>query len=335
MATTSCPYITSANIGIDGGGFKLYNIQWQYTPLGVQTVLVQYKKQVDATWINVSTNEKIDIGGNLTTGDLEILASAEQNTLYEVRLVNQCGSLEYIQQFLFSYNIFSNSFLLDNALYNICGNDPVQLYSYEAFDTGVQMYTDVQLTTELSGYLFICLASGGSIYNLDSGTGVIGSETVYACRNSIAFKALLDNNTGTVCSQNQQTIYGDTSIQVGMFLFEDAAMSVALTGFDYAVFIGSEIIYNVNNATGEVTGINGTSCTAYNNLYYYSKVLSDIPNETPAKLYTVGSFGKGAIMYTDYGMTTALTGYNYISLNGVTRTISSTTGEVGCLATEC
>ena len=59
MATTSCPYITSANIGIDGGGFKLYNIQWQYTPLGVQTVLVQYKKQVDATWINVAQMKRL------------------------------------------------------------------------------------------------------------------------------------------------------------------------------------------------------------------------------------------------------------------------------------
>ena len=335
MASSSCPYITGANIGIKGLGFVLYKVQWQYTPLGEQSILVQYRKQGDVTWINVSTNQKVDAAGNLSHGSLIILSSAEQDTTYEVRFVNQCGSLEYIQTFLYSVNLFSDNYLLDSVLYNICGNDPVTAYSNQAFGVGATMYEDAQLSTELTGYNYIGLASGGTLYNINSGTGVVGSATAYSCRDSFKLKAMYGNNTGTICNSTIQTVYADGSVEVGIFVFTDAAMSIPLTGNDYIVFVGDLIIYTLNNATGEVTGTSGSSCTGYSNYYNYSKVISDIPDATPTKLFTPGSFGKGAIMYTDVAMTAALTTYNYISLNGVIRTINSTTGEVGCLAEEC
>ena len=118
--TVSCPYITGANIAVSGAGFSLYSIKWQYEPLGEQSVLVQYRVQGDVTWINVSTSLKVDAFGNILTGSLTILNSAVQNETYEVRLVNQCGSLEYIQVYTKSETLYSNSYLIDNVIYNIC-----------------------------------------------------------------------------------------------------------------------------------------------------------------------------------------------------------------------
>lgn len=334
MASVSCPYITSANIAVSGAGFSLYGIQWQYQPLGEQSVLVQYRVQGDVTWINVSTSLKVDIFGNILVGSLEILNPAVQNETYEIRFANQCGSLEYIQTFTYSVNIFSDMFLLSYAVYNICGEDPTVLYSFEPFGAGVILYEDIQLSTPVTGYAFVSSVSTGEIYSLDSGTGEVGADTTYNCRGTITINCKISNNAATICSDTIVSVYSSEAPAIGTDLFTDIALSIPLTGFDYLVLIGDETIYTLNSATGEITGTSGV-CTAYGNFYLYSIVKEDLSGATLTQLYTSGSFGKGAIMYTDYAMTTALIGYNYISLDGSIRDISSTTGVVGCLSTNC
>lgn len=335
MATISCPYITSANIATQGNGFALFGIKWQYVPLGEQSVLVQYRVEGDVTWINVSTSLKVDANGNILVGSLTILNPAVQNTTYEIRLVNQCGSIEYIQKFTYSVNIFSDMFLLENVLYNICGINPTVLYSFEPFDTGVVMYEDIELTTPVTGYLYISNVSTGEIFALNSGTGEVGVDTTYNCNGTITISAKVDTNSTTICASNIISVYSDEVPVVGSVLYLDIALSIPLTGYDYLVLAGDITIYTLNNVTGEITGISGSDCTASGDFYLYSKVKSDIGGATLTQLFTSGSFGKGAIMYTDYGMTTVLTGYNYISLNGSIRDINSTTGVVGCLSTNC
>lgn len=335
MASVSCPYIVSANIAVSGLGFSLYGLKWQYTPLGEQSVLVQYRVQGDVTWINVSTNLKVDAAGNITVGSLAILATAVQNTAYEVRFVNQCGSLEYIQVFRYSVNIFSDMYLLDSGVYNICGTDPIVLYSYEPFDTGVTMYSDIELTTPATGSLYISSVSTGEIFGINSGTGVVGADTTYNCRGTITIQGKASNNAGTICGSSISTFYSNEVPVIGSTLYTDTALSVPLTGFDYLVLIGDSIIYTLNNATGEILTDSGSDCTAFGDFYLYSIVKDDIGDAALTQLFTSGSFGKGAVMYTDYAMTTELTGYNYIALNGTIRDISSTTGVVGCLSTNC
>lgn len=330
----SCPYIVKANIAIDGLGFTLYGVTWQYTPLGEQAILVQYRVQGDITWINVSTSLKVDAGGNISVGSLNILNSAVQGETYEIRFVNQCGSLEYIQTFTFSTSIYSDYYLVDNAIYNICGNDPLVLYSKVPFGNGVEMFSDIGMTTPITGYSFISSTSEDTIYNINSGTGIVGAVTSYGCRNSISLKGKLSNVLGSVCGSSITNIYSEESPKIGIFVFTDEALSEPVLGFDYVVFVGNETIFGLDNSTGEIIAESGT-CTAFGNSYLYSIVKQDLPNATETQLFTVGGFGKGAVMFTDYAMTTPLTGYNYISLNGSIRDISSTTGLVGCLSTNC
>jgi hypothetical protein len=55
------------------------------------------------------------------------------------------------------------------------------LYSNAVFGPGVTLYTDPGLTTPVTGYNFITLGTGGSIFNIDSSTGLVGSATGNSC----------------------------------------------------------------------------------------------------------------------------------------------------------
>ena len=64
---------------------------------------------------------------------------------------------------------------------NACPIDPTPLYwpSGVTWGTGVTMYTDAALTTPLTGMTFIQLS--GEVFNINSGTGVVGSSTGIFC----------------------------------------------------------------------------------------------------------------------------------------------------------
>ena len=334
--TSLCPYITYANISIQGSGFALYKVKWSQPPLSNQLVSVQYKKNIDATWQLATTNLRVDITGNLVDNSFIILDVAELGVKYDVRLVNQCGSIEYIQSFTYPSQIFANSYLIDSALYNICGKDPVTLFSGEPFGTGITMYEDVGLTTPLTGFLFIDY-NGNKIFNIDSGTGVVGAITAYSCV-LYSFKALLGNNANTVCAATPISVYTNSEVPtIGDILYTDAALSEIVEGFDFVVLDNSPVKYNIDSVTGEILSLQGTSCDGYAAYYQVSKITSDIGTQTPVVLYSSTPFGKGAEMKTNDNLSTAVTGFNYIKqVNGnVIRDISTTTGVVGCTSSEC
>lgn len=330
-----CSQVTNLFLGINEGNIALYKISWNLPPIGSQVICVQYKVSGDPTWINASTNLSVDIYGNISGSVFNIITSPISGTTYDIQAFNQCGSLSFQTTFTFQPQIYSNAYLIDNAIYNICGNDPVILYSSSLFGVGTVMYEDIELTTVLSGYTFITSVDAGFIYGLNAGTGEVGAATVYSCRQQTSNSVILGNNAGTICSGTITTVYSNGAAIVGGVLYTDLALSVPVTGFDYVLFLQDNVIYNLNNVTGVIGADTGSNCNANGNLYIYSIVASDLINATENKLYTPGSFGKGAIMSTDYALTTPLTGYNYISLNGEIRTINSTTGEVGCLAVNC
>jgi hypothetical protein len=331
-----CPHISNANISVQGSGFSLYKVSWSQLPLATQLVSVQYKKSIDATWLLATTNLQVDVNGNLVSSSFVILETAELGVQYDVRLVNQCGSIEYIQSFTYQSQIFANNCLIDNALYNICGNDPVTLFSGEPFASGVTMYEDVGLTTPLTGFLFIDY-NGNSIFNINSGTGVVGSTTAYSCV-LYSFQVLLGNNAGTVCAATPITVYSNTTTPtIGDILYTDAALSEVVEGFDFVVLGDSLIKYNIDAVTGEILSLQGSSCNGYAAYYQVSKITSDIGTQTAIVLYSSTPFGKGAEMKTDDALSSAVTGFNYIKqVNGnVIRDISTTTGVVGCTSNEC
>lgn len=338
MASSACIYdISFADLSIKGAGFALYKVTWANIPLGTQTVLVQYRVQGDVTWINVSTNLQIDASGNLIGGELIILTPAVAGEYYEVRLVNQCGSLEYIQTFYYQSGVNSGYYLLDNGIYNICGNDPVPLFSNIPFAIGAIMYTDPGLTTVKTGFSLIANPENGIIYALNSGTGVVGASTGFGCNDTYTTLGKLANSTGATCSAVITYLYSDEIPVVSTILYTDVALTIAATGFDYVLFINDGVIYNLNNVTGAITAVNVAVCSASANLYQYAPVLNDVGLAAPTQLYTPGSFGRGAIMYTDSAMTTELTGQNFIAeqFSSIIYSIDDTTGLVGCIAVEC
>jgi hypothetical protein len=336
MASSTCIYyVASANISVDGLGFTLYKLTWVTTPPATQSVLVQYRKQGDVTWINVSTNLQVDIYGNITS-PLTILTPAEAATYYEIRFVNQCGSLEYIQTFFYSAQLNAGTYLVDFGLYNICGNDSITLFSDIPFDVGAIMYTDTGLTDLAAGHLYIA-NNDGIIYAIDPVTAVVGADTGYSCNDSFETLCRLAASAGASCSATIVPLYSDEVPTIGTILYTDKALSIAATGSAYVNVINQGIIYNVNSGTGAITSIDGTSCTSNGGLYQYAPVFNDVFSADGLQLFTPGSFGRGAIMYTDYAMTTELTGQNFIAENesDIIYSISSTTGEVGCIAVEC
>lgn len=336
MASTSCIYyVASAVISKSGSGFSLYSITWANVPPSTQTVLVQYRVQGDVTWINVSTNLQVDLFGNISS-PLTILASAAAETYYEVRFANQCGSLEYIQTFFYSSQLNAGTYLVDYGIYNICGNDPITLFSDIPFAIGAVMYTDPGLTDLATGNLYIA-NNNGIIYAINSVTAVVGAATGYTCNNSFETLCRLAASAGASCSAAIVSLYSDEVPTIGTILYTDQALSIPATGSAYVNVINQAVIYNVNSGTGAITSIDGTSCTANGALYQYAPVFGDVYGADALQLFTPGSFGRGAIMYTDYAMTTELTGQNFIAENesGIIYSISSTTGEVGCIAVEC
>lgn len=338
MASTSCIYyVASADISNKGAGFSLYKIVWANTPVSAQSVLVQYREQGDVTWINVSTNLQVDVFGNIEEGELVLLTPALTGIYYEIRFVNQCGSLEYIQTFLYSNKLNAGSYLLDNGIYNICGNEPVTLFSDIPFGVGAKMYIDQGLTIVQTGYNFIASQGTGIIYAMNFATGIVGSDSTYGCNGTITILAKLAASGAGTCSASISTLYSDEFPAIGAILYTDVALSVPLTGSTFGLIINQNLIYTIDTLTGELLTITGTTCTANGYLYQYAPVLNDVLSSGGLQLFTPGSFGKGSIMYTDYAMTTELIGQNFISENNSSPiyTISSTTGEVGCIAVEC
>jgi hypothetical protein len=75
---------------------------------------------------------------------------------------------------------YSGTYKRSNSEGTICAAGTETLYSAQAFDEGVTMYTDSNLTTPATGYLYIADVNG-VIYNMNSVTGLVGAATGNAC----------------------------------------------------------------------------------------------------------------------------------------------------------
>jgi hypothetical protein len=64
---------------------------------------------------------------------------------------------------------------------DVCSQIDQTVYTSGTFTTGDTVYTDISLTSPLVGYNYISENLSGTIWNIDSGTGVIGSSTFTTC----------------------------------------------------------------------------------------------------------------------------------------------------------
>lgn len=256
----TCPDISDISIGMAGSNIGVYGLTWAIVPSASQTVTVKYKLTSSTTWI-IATNALVILpNGNISgTTPFQILNPAQGQT-YDIALVNNCGGAGFQKQITTPAELlYSTNCLLDNNIYNICGESPVTLYSSEPFGSGVTMYTNIGLTTPVTGYTFIT-SSGFNIFQLNTSTGVVGVDTGTACSNGTAGSYVLGNNTGTICAGTPQTLYTNGAFVVGGTLYLDSALTTPVTGYSYVMNGATNVIYNLNSLTGAIGVSTGLTC---------------------------------------------------------------------------
>ncbi len=335
----TCPDISDSSLAMVGANtIGLYGVTWAVLPLATQTVTVRYKLSSSSTYLVATNSLQILANGNLAGTTPFTIPGVVAGSTYDVQVINSCGGVGFVKQITVPTGaVYSGSFLFDTIIYNICGDSPVTLYSSSPFAPGVIMYTNAGLTTPLTGYNYIA-DSTGAIYTIDSATGEVLVSTGSSCDNGTSGLYLLGNNTGTICdSAVLYILYTNGAFAVGGTLYNDSGLTSPVTGYSYVVNTANNQIYNLNTLTGEIGSITGLSCSVYGGVFVLSNSPS-IPCDDPTTpLYSSAAFGVGVTMYSDTGLTTPVTGFQYIldATSGGVYTINPVSGVVGALSGNC
>ena len=261
-APGTCPDVTGVNLSsINQTTIGFFGVTWANTPSANQSVTVRYRVTGTTTWLVANNNVSIFPNGNINGTTPFQISGLVMGTTYDVWVQNNCGGNGFVSQVTTPGNtVISGSFLLDNILYAICGDAPTTLYSNMAFGTGVTMFTDIGLTTRVTGFIFIASVSTGQIFNIDTSTGVVGSNTGSNCASGISGSYILGNDSSTICSGDQVTLYTNGSFAPGVTLFLDSSLTTPVTGNAFVVQVSTNGIFNLNTSTGEVGSSTGSSC---------------------------------------------------------------------------
>lgn len=260
-APATCPDVANTNLSMVGANIGVYGLTWTVTPVASQTVTVKYRVSGTSVW-TIATNALLILpNGNISGTSPFLITGLTQGTTYDVNISNNCGGAGFTkQQTTPTGSVYSGTFLLDAIIYTICGASPTTLYSNQPFAIGVQMFTDIGLTTPVMGFNYIT-TSGQNIFVINSGTGVVTTDTGSACTSGTAGSYLLGNSTATICASGSVTRYTNGAFAVGKVIYTDSALTSPQTGFSFVVF--GSVIYTMNSTTGAVTGTTGLSCINY------------------------------------------------------------------------
>ena len=258
----TCPDVASISLSPTGTSIGLYGITWASTTNASQTVSVKYRVTGTQSW-TISTNSLIILpNGNISGNTPYAISPTTAGTTYDVQVINNCGGLGFIGQITMpTGTVYTGSYLYDTVIYNVCGDTPHTLYSSAPFATGVVLYTNIGLTTPLTGYTYVAAVSTGLIYNINSSTGVIGTSTGSSCTSGTSGTYQLGNSTGTICSSGTVTLYTNGAFSVGGTLYNDSGLTSPVTGYSYVVNTSSNHIYNLNSTTGIIGADAGITCT--------------------------------------------------------------------------
>ena len=259
---STCPDISNTNISIVGGNIAVYGVSWATSVVASQTVTVRYRVSGTITW-TIATNALLLLpNGNISGSSPYYITGVTAGTSYDIWIQNNCGGGGFTKSITTpTGSVYSGNYLLDNIIYNICGDSTTLLYSRSPFAIGVQMFTDVGLTVPLTGYGYITIA-GSNIFTINSSTGFVLSDTGTSCANGTAGTYILGNDSSTICGNSPVTLYTNGAFSVGQILYADSALTTPQTGYSFVVF-SSGTIYTVNSGTGAVTGTSGLSCNNY------------------------------------------------------------------------
>lgn len=258
----TCPDVANNNANIVGSNIGIYGVTWASTPVATQTVTVRYRVSGTVTWV-ISTNALLIFpNGNISGTSPYQITGLAQGTMYDIWIQNNCGGNGFISQITTpTGTVFTRNYLLANQIYNVCAASPTTLYSNQPLGAGVTMYTNVGLTTPVTGFLFITNATGGEIFGLNTSTGLVGADTGLACNSGVAGTYILGNSTGSICGGTTITLYTNGAFGVGGILYVDSALTIPQTGSSFVVNNGTGVIYNLNSSTGAIGASTGLTCS--------------------------------------------------------------------------
>jgi hypothetical protein len=147
--------------------------------------------------------------------------------------------------------------LLGNDSGVICNTIQLTRYLNGTTLIGAVLYVDAALSTPQTGYSYVVDLTDGSIYTLNSSTGVIGYLGLKCGVYGASFG--LGNTELAACGAGNTTLYSDEYYGVGVTMYTDAGLTTPVTGYSFlrdATGIG----YNLDSTTGIITSLTGNSC---------------------------------------------------------------------------
>lgn len=336
-ASTTCPDISGVGIGVAANSAIISGITWAALPSAVQTLSVLYRRTGAAAWITSTNALQVYPNGNLVGNSTYGIPNLSPGANYQILVKNTCGGDGYVQQVLIpTASVYQDSYLVNNIIYNLCAGSSVTLYSSLPFGAGTVMYTDMGLTTLATGYLFIAQANSGNIFQMNSGTAAVTTDTGTSCTNGTATNSLVGNNTATICATAISNRYTNGAFAVGKTLYTDSSLTTPVTGYAYVVNGLDGHVYNLNTVTGVIGADTAISCNSYilsvKLRYIGMGAICVRPTENVyiSSLYT--TLQSGIILYSDAGLTTPKTGVIEAvrtSAGSYVFSVNFTSGEVG------
>lgn len=326
---STCPEVANTSFSTVGYDIAFYGLTWATAPVATQTVTLKYKLSSSSVWIVASNAIGVLANGNLSGSTPYTISGLTHGSTYDVWVINNCGGVGFTKQVTIPTSaVYSGSYLLDVSIYNVCGDSPTTLYSSSPFAPGITMYSDVGLTTPVTGYNYIA-DSTGEIYAIDSSTGVVGADTSSNCSTGTSGTYYLYNSTVGICDQAPSTLYTLGAFAVGGYLYTDVSLTTPITGYSYVVDAATNKIYNLNSSTGQIGSDTGLTCSVYSGTFRLGNTELAVCAASTGTLYSGTPFGYGSQMFTDSGLTIQATGYLYISdVSGVIYNMDDATAIV-------
>jgi hypothetical protein len=114
----------------------------------------------------------------LGTTTIRVVSFGECTNTIDISVITTTTTTTTVAPSIYTYSVKLDA----DSIANVCDQTPVTVYSTSnAFVPGAPLYSSVSPFVILSGYIYVSDVADGIIYNLDSVTGIVGSDTGSDC----------------------------------------------------------------------------------------------------------------------------------------------------------
>lgn len=182
--------------------------------------------------------------------------------------------------------------------------------------------------------------TGGSTYDIfiQNNCGGVGFiKQVSTPSSSVLSGTYLRSNASyTICGSSSVTLYTALPFGPGVTVYQDAGLTIPVTGFTFIASASSGHVFGLSSATGVVGSDTGLLCSAgVAGTYIVGNSSPAVCSNTSNTYYTNGPFGPGLVLYYDPSLSLPVTGNLFVvntatnqifALNNVTGVIGAATG---------